>query len=248
MFLETRSTHHFSSFALPHPLINSHLTLLSLCLALTIRPYQYLPFRIPNPIPSFPCPNSGTVSISKEEQSSQTRTVIYNTRLIYPPRGPKDQISLYIFLIKPVILSLLFNLRAEQQPWSFLRRSACCPIRSIFVPDGTACSLNQQHSVHQDKPTKRSGAFVPELHAPFTGKASALVPEQQQQQNMMVESDGTADATKRLNVKKQTLDDAYAVPANFLEIDVVNPMTTITPGKKRYTDYEVRMRVINSRT
>lgn len=60
---------------------------------------------------------------------------------------------------------------------------------------------------------------------------------------MMVESDGTNDATRRLNVKKQTLDDAYAVPANFLEIDVVNPMTTITAGKKRYTDYEVRMRV-----
>lgn len=60
---------------------------------------------------------------------------------------------------------------------------------------------------------------------------------------MMVESDGTADATRRLNIKKQTLDDAYAVPANFLEIDVVNPMTTMTAGKKRYTDYEVRMKV-----
>lgn len=59
----------------------------------------------------------------------------------------------------------------------------------------------------------------------------------------MVESDGTADATRRLNVKKQTLDDAYAVPANFLEIDVVNPLTPIMAGKKRYTDYEVRMRV-----
>ncbi|XP_055373816.1 sorting nexin-12 [Condylostylus longicornis] len=59
---------------------------------------------------------------------------------------------------------------------------------------------------------------------------------------MMVESDGTADATRRLNVKKQTLDDAYAVPANFLEIDVANPLTTMTAGKKRYTDYEVRMR------
>lgn len=62
---------------------------------------------------------------------------------------------------------------------------------------------------------------------------------------MMVESDGTADATRRLNVKKQTLDDAYAVPANFLEIDVVNPLTTMAAGKKRYTDYEVRMRVSN---
>lgn len=59
---------------------------------------------------------------------------------------------------------------------------------------------------------------------------------------MMVE-DGNTDATRRLNVKKQTLDDAYAVPANFLEIDVVNPMTTLISGKKRYTDYEVRMRV-----
>lgn len=33
------------------------------------------------------------------------------------------------------------------------------------------------------------------------------------------------------------------MPANFLEIDVVNPMTTITATKKRFTEYEVRMRV-----
>uniref|UniRef100_A0A1L8DVW6 Sorting nexin-3 n=1 Tax=Nyssomyia neivai TaxID=330878 RepID=A0A1L8DVW6_9DIPT len=59
---------------------------------------------------------------------------------------------------------------------------------------------------------------------------------------MMVEDSTSNEATKRLNVKKQTLDDAYAVPANFLEIDVVNPMTSMTAGKKRYTDYEVRMR------
>lgn len=55
---------------------------------------------------------------------------------------------------------------------------------------------------------------------------------------MMVEAE---EATKRLNVIKQTLDDAYA-PANFLEIDVVNPSTTMIQGKKRYTDYEIRMR------
>lgn len=57
----------------------------------------------------------------------------------------------------------------------------------------------------------------------------------------MMAEDTTADATRRLNVKKQTLDDAYAAPANFLEIDVVNPVT-MGVGKKRYTDYEVRMR------
>lgn len=59
----------------------------------------------------------------------------------------------------------------------------------------------------------------------------------------MAESDATVEATRRLNVKKQTLDDAYAAPANFLEIDVVNPVTTIGVGKKRFTDYEVKMRV-----
>lgn len=52
----------------------------------------------------------------------------------------------------------------------------------------------------------------------------------------------TAEATRRLNVKKQTLDDAYAAPANFLEIDILNPITHGV-AKKRYTDYEVRMRV-----
>jgi sorting nexin-3/12 len=47
--------------------------------------------------------------------------------------------------------------------------------------------------------------------------------------------------TRRLASKKQTLEDAYAAPANFLEIDVTNPQTHGL-GKKRYTDYEVHMR------
>lgn len=60
---------------------------------------------------------------------------------------------------------------------------------------------------------------------------------------MMASSEtGDRQDTKRLESKKQTLDDAYAAPANFLEIDVVNPETHGV-GKKRYTDYEVRMRV-----
>lgn len=50
------------------------------------------------------------------------------------------------------------------------------------------------------------------------------------------------EATRRLQSKKQTLDDAYAVPANFLEIDVLDPITHGVAGK-RYTDYEVQMRV-----
>jgi len=50
-----------------------------------------------------------------------------------------------------------------------------------------------------------------------------------------------SDATRRLSSKKQTLDDAYAAPANFLEIDVINPITHGV-GNKRYTDYEVRMK------
>ncbi|CAK9294764.1 unnamed protein product [Gordionus sp. m RMFG-2023] len=49
------------------------------------------------------------------------------------------------------------------------------------------------------------------------------------------------DVTKRLSIKKQTLDDAYAAPANFLEIDIINPITR-GEGRTKYTDYEVRMR------
>lgn len=52
----------------------------------------------------------------------------------------------------------------------------------------------------------------------------------------------TNEATRRLQSKKQTLDDAYAAPANFLEIDVLSPITHGVAGK-RYTDYEVQMRV-----
>ncbi len=50
---------------------------------------------------------------------------------------------------------------------------------------------------------------------------------------------------QRLDPPKQTLDDAYAAPANFLEVDVVSPQTHGV-GKKRYTDYEVKMRVGNA--
>lgn len=34
----------------------------------------------------------------------------------------------------------------------------------------------------------------------------------------------SATATQRLQAKRQTLDEAYAPPANFLEIEVVNPV------------------------
>lgn len=47
---------------------------------------------------------------------------------------------------------------------------------------------------------------------------------------------------KRLDFKKQSLDDAYAAPANLLEIEVTNPETHGL-ARNRYTDYEVRMRV-----
>jgi len=51
----------------------------------------------------------------------------------------------------------------------------------------------------------------------------------------------SSSATQRLAAKRQTLDEAYAPPANFLEIEVVNPITHGV-GKNRYTDYEIRLR------
>lgn len=59
---------------------------------------------------------------------------------------------------------------------------------------------------------------------------------------MATAADPQEKHTKRLAMNQQTLDDAYAAPANFLEIDVLNPETH-GMGNKRYTDYEVRMRV-----
>ncbi|KAI6241348.1 Phox-like proteinous domain-containing protein [Aphelenchoides fujianensis] len=58
-------------------------------------------------------------------------------------------------------------------------------------------------------------------------------------------------ATQRLVSKRQTLDEAYAPPANFLKggkkklrIVITLLLRTITHGvgKNRYTDYEVRLR------
>ena len=49
-------------------------------------------------------------------------------------------------------------------------------------------------------------------------------------------------ATSRLPTKQQTLADAYAIPANFLEIDVCDAQTHGI-ANKRYTDYEVRLKV-----
>jgi sorting nexin-3/12 len=50
--------------------------------------------------------------------------------------------------------------------------------------------------------------------------------------------------TARISIKPQTLREAYDPPPNVLEIDVLNPETHGV-GNKRYTDYEIRMRVNN---
>lgn len=45
-----------------------------------------------------------------------------------------------------------------------------------------------------------------------------------------------------LFLPKISLEDRYDPPANFLEIEILNPETHGFAGK-RYTDYEIRMRV-----
>eukprot|EP00124_Ichthyophonus_hoferi_P004868 Ihof_evm4s597 gene=Ihof_evmTU4s597 len=44
----------------------------------------------------------------------------------------------------------------------------------------------------------------------------------------------------RMAMNRQTVEDSYAVPADFLEIEVKNPRT-YGEGRNRYTDYEVAM-------
>lgn len=56
-------------------------------------------------------------------------------------------------------------------------------------------------------------------------------------------SGGAAEpTTKRLEPKKQSLDDAYSPPANLLEIEVTSPENHGF-GRGRFTDYEIKMRV-----
>jgi sorting nexin-3/12 len=47
--------------------------------------------------------------------------------------------------------------------------------------------------------------------------------------------------TQRLSSQRQTLEEAYSPPANFLEIDVCSPETHVS-GKTKYTTYEVHMK------
>ena len=49
---------------------------------------------------------------------------------------------------------------------------------------------------------------------------------------------GGPKTERLLTDKKQNLDEAYAAPSDFLEIDVIKPETHGL-GKNRYTDYEV---------
>ena len=68
----------------------------------------------------------------------------------------------------------------------------------------------------------------------------------------MAEEEGRVDGSgadassaanlKRLDFKKQSLDDAYAAPANLLEIEVCNA-STHGLARNRFTDYEIKMRV-----
>ncbi len=53
---------------------------------------------------------------------------------------------------------------------------------------------------------------------------------------------GIEPTTKRLDAKRQTLDDAYSIPANLLEIEVSNPVVHGV-GRSRFADYEVKMKV-----
>lgn len=60
-------------------------------------------------------------------------------------------------------------------------------------------------------------------------------------ESSLTHSDGPA--TKRMALEDQTLEEAYAVPDNMLEIEIRNPETHGI--RRRYTDYEVRTKTNN---
>ena len=68
----------------------------------------------------------------------------------------------------------------------------------------------------------------------------------------MAEEDGsrsgqkgqTSPTLKRLDFKKQRLEDAYLSPDNFFEINVCDPEIHGL-ARNRYTNYEIRMKVLS---
>merc|ERR1712117_759232 len=72
-------------------------------------------------------------------------------------------------------------------------------------------------------------------------RISQLIRERNRYFKVISQKMSLDDATKRLQSTKQSLDDAYSPPANFLEIEVTSPRTHGV-GNKRFADYEVRMR------
>lgn len=48
--------------------------------------------------------------------------------------------------------------------------------------------------------------------------------------------------TQRIDGPRQDLSDAYSLPANFLEIEVINPETHGVGWRQRYTDYEIKLK------
>ena len=49
--------------------------------------------------------------------------------------------------------------------------------------------------------------------------------------------------TRRMDGPRQDLSDAYSLPANFLEIEVINPESHGVGWRQKYTDYEVKLKV-----
>ena len=50
-----------------------------------------------------------------------------------------------------------------------------------------------------------------------------------------------------MNYKEQSVDERYGLPENFLEVEVINPIT-LGEGRKRFTTFEIRVTVSTPET
>eukprot|EP00116_Pleurobrachia_bachei_P004025 sb/3464287/ len=108
-----------------------------------------------------------------------------------------------------------------------LIHAICVPLLLWTVISSSCFSRLIFHPSPNAQPLHYFALFDPPSPRPGLNKTSTIILDDRM--------------TQRLNPKEQTLAEAYDLPANFLEIDVLNPETHGV-ANKRYTDYEVRLK------
>lgn len=167
--------------------------------------------------------------------------------------------SLTLLLVLLLVLAVLCAFRAFPgdfrliQTWQWMRICAN-RIHRKAAARGKAQCMFRPHIVHaQKQKAKRSKAAKGIYKQPASAnrvEQSEKAKQSRADPHLTKPNAEQATMSEVISVtpevdRPQTIEEAYARPDNFLEIDVSDPKTE-TEGSKKYTTYEVNLRVSHS--